>query len=414
MRPKDAFRSLAHRPFRRFLFGQAFSIIGFWTQQVALSWTVYRMTDSPQMLGIVSFANSIPLLVLSPFAGVLVDRFDRRTVVLVTQLTQMLQAVVLAVLSFTGTLRVEHIVVISLIYGSTWAFDAPARQALLPVMVGGRENLPNAIALNSSVMNLGRFVGPAVAGALLALLGEGGCFTVNALSYLAVLPALWALGPARATSLPTGLVNEFVEGFTWVWRCLPARLLLAGLVVTSLTLPTYMSMMPVFARDVFGGGAQLQGLLTSVAGLGALAGAAMLSMRGSIRGLARVVTLCGPIGAIAVIVFALGPSLVTAIPALVVVGCAVIVGAAGVNTVLQSIVEDRLRARVFSIYLMAFLGMVPLGSLLLGWLGRRVGVQPALAGYGVICLLATALLAGQYPRLRTELGALYRDLGIGR
>lgn len=410
----DAFRSLEHRPFRRFLFGQALSIIGFWTQQVALSWTVYRMTGSPQMLGLVAFASSFPMLVVSPFAGVLVDRFDRRLVALATQLTQMVQALLLAVLSYSGELRVEHIVAISLVYGLTWSFDAPARQALLPVMVGGRENLPNAIALNSSVMNLGRFVGPAVAGVLLAVLGEGGCFMVNAVSYLAVLPALFALPSSRAGTVPKGLVHELVEGFTWVWRCRPARMLLSTLLVTSFTLPPHMSMMPVFARDIFGGGAQLQGLLTSMGGLGALLGTAMLSTRRSIWGLARVVTLMGPLGAVALIVFALVPSLFVAIPALLVVGLAMIVTAAGVNTVLQSIVDERLRARVASIYMMSFLGVSPLGALLLGVLARWAGVQPALAGYGVACLLMTGALALRYPLLRSELAALYRRLGIGQ
>ena len=409
-----AFRSLRHRPFRRFFVGQTVSIIGFWTQVVALSWTVYRLTGSTQMLGLVAFCNSIPMLLVSPFAGVLVDRFDRRKVALVTQSVQMLQAAILAALSFTGTLRVEYIVALALLYGVAWSFDAPARQALLPVMVGGRNDLPNAIALNSAIMNLGRFVGPAVAGALLAVLGEGGCFAVNALSFLAVLPALWVLPPSRAGAVPTGLLRELGEGFAWVWHCRPARRLLAGLVVTSFTLPTYMSMMPAFARDVFHGGAPLQGLLISSAGAGALAGTALLSMRASIRGLARIVTLTSPLGAVALTVFALSPWLAVALPALAVVGFAVIVTAAGINTVLQSIVEEHLRARVVSIYVMSFLGTAPLGSLALGVLARPFGVQAALAGFGIACLLLTGVLALRYPVLRRELKDLYGRLGIGR
>jgi MFS family permease len=413
LHPSATFRSLRHRPFRRFVIGQTVSIVGFWTQQVALTWTVYRLTGSTQILGLVAFASSIPMLVVAPFAGVFVDRFDRRTVVLVTQSIQMIQAATLAVLSLTGALRVEHVVVLSLVYGLSWSFDAPARQSLLPVMTGGREDLPNAIALNSAIMNLGRFVGPAVAGVLLALLGEGGCFAVNALSYLAVLPALWILPPSRAASRPTGVLDELREGFSWVWNCRPARMLIGGLLVASFTLPTYQSMMPAFARDVFGGGAQLQGLLISSAGAGALVGTAMLAARGSIRGLARVVTLVAPLGGAALIVFAFSPWVALALPALAVVGFAMVVVGAGINTVLQSIVEDRLRARVVSIYMMCFLGVMPLGSLALDALAQRFGVQASLAGYGVACLVLTGLLVLRYPVLRAELGALYRRLGIG-
>ncbi|HOA94885.1 MAG TPA: MFS transporter [Quisquiliibacterium sp.] len=408
----DTFRSLRHRPFRLFVLGQTVSIVGFWTQQIALGWTVYRLTGSTEMLGLVAFASNIPMLVVAPFAGVFVDRFDRRTVVLVTQSTQMAQAVLLAVLSLTGTLRVEHIVALSLVYGLTWAFDAPARQSLLPVMTGGREDLPNAIALNSAIMNLGRFIGPAVAGLLLGVLGEGGCFAVNALSYLAVLPALWVLPPSRAASTPTGVLHELREGFSWVWHCVPARMLIASLLMASFALPTYQSMMPAFARDVFGGGAQLQGLLISCAGAGALVGTTMLAARGSIRGLARIVTLVAPIGGAALLLFAASPRVWIAMPALAVIGFSMVVVGAGINTVLQSIVEDRLRARVVSIYMMCFLGVMPLGSLSLGVLAQRFGVQWSLAGYGLVCLLVTGALAMRYPVLRAELGALYRRLGI--
>ena len=411
MRTIDAFRSLRHRPFRRFFVGQTISIIGFWTQQIALTWTVYRLTGSPALLGVVAFAANIPMLVVSPFAGVLVDRFDRRHVVLATQGVQMLQAVTLAVLAVTGWLRVEHIIVLSALYGLTWSFDTPARQSLLTVMVGGRDDLPNAIALNSAIMNLGRFVGPAVAGTLLAAVGEAGCFAINALSYLAVLPALWALPPSRSGAPPAGLLRDLAEGFRWVWQTRPARLLIGTLMITSFTLPSYMSMMPVFASDVFGGDAKLQGLLVSSAGAGALVGTAMLAMRASVHGLVTTVIAAGLVGALALTAFSLAGTLWLAMPALAVVGFAVIVTAAGTNTILQSIVEERLRARIVSIYVMAFLGMSPLGSLAVGALSRATGVQLALAGYGIVCLIVAGLMATRHRALRDELARLHHRPG---
>ncbi len=411
MRTTDAFRSLRHRPFRRFFVGQTVSIIGFWTQQIALTWTVYRLTGSPALLGVVAFAGNIPMLVVSPFAGVLVDRFDRRRVVLATQIVQMLQAVVLAVLAVTGWLQVEHIIVLSALYGLTWSFDMPARQSLLTVMVGGRDDLPNAIALNSAIMNLGRFVGPAVAGALLAAIGEAGCFAINALSYLAVLPALWALPPSRSGAPPAGLLRDLTEGFRWVWQTRPARLLIGTLMVTSFTLPSYMSMMPVFASEVFGGDAKLQGLLISSAGAGALVGTAMLAMRASVHGLVTTVVAAGLVGALALTAFSLAGALWLAIPALAMVGFAVIVTAAGTNTILQSVVDERLRARIVSIYVMAFLGTSPLGSLTVGALSRIAGVQFALAGYGIVCLMMAGLMATRHRALRDELAGLYHRPG---
>lgn len=414
MNLSDAFRSLRHRPFRHFFLGQTISIIGYWTQQLALSWTVYRLTGSTTILGMVAFANNIPMLLVSPFAGVLVDRFDRRHVVLVTQCMQMLQAITLAVLTFTDTLKVEYVVLLSLMYGLTWSFDTPARQSLLPVMVGGREDLSNAIALNSTIMNLGRLIGPAVAGLLIATIGEAGCFAVNALSYMAVIPVLWRLPSNRAGSPPAGLFRDLAEGFSWVWHSKPARMLLGMLMVTSFTLPAYQSMMPVFAADIFHGDAKLQGLLVSCAGIGALVGTTMLALRRSIRGLVRTVIISGLVGSVGLTVFSLSDNLALAMPALAVVGFAVIVTAAGTNTVLQSIVEDRMRARIVSIYVMAFLGVMPIGNLAVGWLARHFGVQHSLAAYGVGCLLAAGALATRYPVLRQELTAVYRRLDIGR
>jgi len=265
----STFRSLRHPSYRRYFIGQTVSVIGFWLQQLALSWLVYRLTRSPLMLGVVAFAGTIPMLVLSPLAGVVVDRVNRRTLVLVTQSTQMLQAFALAALTFTGTIRAEFVPALAMIYGAAWAFDVPVRQALLPVMVGGRDDLPNAIALGSLTMNLGRFIGPILAGGLLAWAGEGWCFLLNGVSFLAVLFALSKLPSVPPPGLPGKWRAQLADGFAWVWGFLPARLLIANLALMSLTVPGYQSLMPIFAAEVFGGDARVQGVLISSAGCGA-------------------------------------------------------------------------------------------------------------------------------------------------
>lgn len=217
----DAFRALDHPPFRRFFLGQSVSLVGFWLQSVALSWLVYRTTRSPLMLATVAFAGTIPMLVISPFAGALIDRFDRRLVLLSTQMVQMTQAAVLAVLAFAGHARIEFVVPLALVYGCAWAFDVPARQAMLPVMIGGREDLPNAIALSSLVMNLARFVGPALAGLMLAWTGEGWCFLLNSVTFIPVLLAVRALPRTPAAHPAAALGRQLADGFRWVWAFHP-------------------------------------------------------------------------------------------------------------------------------------------------------------------------------------------------
>jgi MFS family permease len=406
------FRSLRHPRFRAFFVGQTVSVVGFWLQQIALSWLVYRLTKSPLMLGVVAFAGTIPMLVLSPIAGVIVDRVDRRRVVLATQTAQMLQAFALAAFTFAGAIRPEWIPWLAAVYGVAWAFDAPARQALLPLMVGGREDMPNAIALNSLIMNLGRFVGPVIAGALLALAGEAWCFLLNGLSFLAVLRALHALPSAPPARAPGAWRAQLADGFSWVWRFAPARLLIAHLVLMSLTLPGYQSLMPIFAAEVFGGDARVQGLLVTCAGAGALASTAMLAARPSVRGLVRVILGATFAAGVALVAFSWTTWLPAACLALAVVGGGIILCAAGTNTVLQSVVDDDRRGRVVSIYVMAFLGIMPLGNLATGWLARHAGAAAALTIAGGVCAAGSLAFLFAYPRIRAGLLPVYRELGI--
>lgn len=389
----EVFRSLAHRRFRHYFFAQAVSAAGFWIQQIALSWTVYRITGSAAMLGAVSFASSLPMLVVSPFAGLVVDRVDRRRVVLVTQTIQMLQACTLAVLAFTDAAAPALIIVLAFVYGTAWTFDAPARQALLPLMIGGRGDLANAIALNSLVMNLARFVGPAIAGVLLAWTGEGWCFVINAASFLAVLVVLWRLPTVPPAGSRGRWHEEIADGFRWVWSSPPARRLVVLLAVVSFTAPAYQTLMPVFAREVHLGDARIQGLLVSAAGFGALLGTAMLAWRGSSHGLPVVIARSAFGAGAGLIVFALTAQTAVAMAALAVVGFGVIVTASGVNTFLQASVDERRRGRVVSVYLMAFLGVAPVGNLLVGSLAATFGAPPTLAAYGAVCMTGALVFA---------------------
>lgn len=407
------FRSLGHRNFRLYFFGQTISIIGFWLQSIAISWLVYRLTDSGWMLGLVAFCNYIPMLLVSPFAGLLADRVDRRTLVIASQSIQMLQALLLAVLAFGQWITPEQIVVLSLVQGVAHAFDTPARHALLPALIGGTAELPNAIALNSLVMNVGRFAGPAIAGVLIAWLGEAGCFLLNAISFLAVLFALFQLPavPPRVRK-PASLRAEMVEGFAWFGQCAPARLLLINLFVVSLTAPTYQTLMPMFVQQVFGGDSRTLGLLVGSAGLGALGGTLLLASRQSMRGLAPLITIASALAGFGLLIFSMTPSVALAMCALLPVGFGIIVTAAGTNTILQRVVEDRLRARVSSIYLMCFIGTAPLGSLTLGALAERLGPSLPTAVFALACIASAARLWWVRASLAHGLEVEYRRAGV--
>lgn len=276
-------------------------------------------------------------------------------------------------------------------------------------MVGGTRDLHNAIALNSLVMNLGRFAGPAIAGVLLVWIGEGWCFVLNGVSYLAVIASLTRLPSNRAERPTQSLVREFSEGFVWVWTNLPARLVMINLVLVSFCAPNYQTMMPVFAREVFAGDARLQGLLVSCAGAGALAGTMMLAARSSTAGIARVINVGSLAAGIGLTVFSLSPSLALAAIALTAVGFGVIVTGAGTNTLLQSLVEERLRGRVISLYMMAFLGTMPVGGFVVGWLTEQFGPQPSLAAYGLVSIASALMLWRRQPAIAAALAS-----GTGR
>ena len=407
-------RALGHRDYRLFFMGQGVSLVGTWLTRVATSWLVYRLSGSALLLGVVGFCGQIPAFLLSPFAGVLVDRWNRHRVLVVTQALAMVQSFVLAVLALTGVIAVWHVAVLSVAQGLIAAFDLPARQALVVELVEDRADLPNAIALNSSMFNAARLLGPSVAGGLIAWVGEGGCFLVDGFSYLAVIGSLLAMRRTRSERKePHGhLLEELKAGYTYVFQSPPIRTLLAFLAVVGLMGMPYTVLMPVMASEVLKGGPSTLGFLMAASGLGALGGAGYLASRRTVRGFGRVIVLTGALFGVGLVGFALSRQWVMSLVTLAVAGYGLMVALAASNTLLQTIVEERMRGRLMSFYAMAFLGTVPFGSLLAGTLAARIGAPATIALCGVVCVGAAGGLHLKLPELRERVRPIYERLGI--
>jgi MFS family permease len=384
-------------------------------QQLALSWLVYRLSGSALILGVVAFAGQFPGFLISPFAGVLADRFDRHRIVVTTQALAMVQATAVAILVVGGWIQVWHIVALATALGAITGLDIPARQALFVDLVDGdREDLANAIALNSSLFNATRLVGPSLGGLLIAVFGEGPVFVLNAASYVAVLGALAAMDLPPLAGEPAGgrVWSRMREGFAYAWGFHPIRALLTLLAAISLVGMPYVVLLPVFADVVLGGGPRTLGLLMSAAGSGALIGALYLAARSSVRGLSLVILIASFVFGAGLIGFAFSRSLGVSMALLVVAGAGMMVLSASTNTVLQTIVSPALRGRLMSLYAMAFMGMGTLGSLAGGWLASRIGAPVAVALGGAGCLLAAGWFATQRPALRALIRPVYHELGI--
>jgi MFS family permease len=410
----ESLRAFRHRDYRLFYLGQGVSQIGTWLQMIATSWLVYRLSGSPFLLGVAAFALQIPFLILGPIAGVFVDRLDRRRVLVATNAVAALQAVAMLALVATGTVQPWHLVLGNLVLGIVSACDAPARQSILIELVGGRRDLPNAIALNSSMMNGARFIGPLVGGTMIAAFGETSAFAVNAASYVVMLGSLSRMRvatPLRPRG-EDGWIAQLAAGARYAFGFLPTRCALLLLAATSVTVHSYPSLMPWFARETFHGDSQTLGLLLGAGGFGALSGMLYLALRPDIRGLLRLVGMMAALAGAGLVAFAFTHTLWIALPALYIAGMGAMLTAASTNTVLQSIVPDELRARVASLYVMSFLGMAPVGALAVGWLSERFGPPATLAGCGLTTLVASAAYAWQYPKIRREIRAAYEKLGI--
>jgi MFS family permease len=411
---RQVFRALNNRNYRLFFFGQGVSLIGTWMQTIAQGWLVYRTTHSPFLLGMVGFAGQLPLLLLTPLAGVLSDRWPRRPVLVVTQSLAMLQALALACLTLTGFIQVWHIMVLAVFSGAINSFDMPTRQAFTLEMVGRKEDLPNAIALNSSVFNASRLIGPSVAGILISLVGEGTCFLLNGLSYIAVIVALLAmrLAPPQARASAGDFLGDLQAGVHYAFGFLPIRNILLLLAVVSLVGMPYTVLMPVFAKDVLHGGAQTLGILMASTGVGALVGTIYLAARNSVVGLGKRIPLAAACFGVGLIGFSFSRHMLLSLPLIAVAGFGMMVSMASSNTILQTIAEEDKRGRLMSLYTMAFAGVAPFGSLLAGTLSTRVGAPATLTIGGCVCLVGAGLFALQLPQLRALVRPIYSQKGI--
>lgn len=406
-------RALRHRNFQLFFSGQLISLIGTWMDNIAEGWLVYRLTHSALLLGVATFAGQIPVFLLAPLGGMIADRWDRRKVVIGTQSASMVIAATLAGLTLAGKITVWEVIVLAACMGSVNAVDIPTRQAFLVQMVG-REDLMNAIALNSSMFNAARVVGPSIAGLLVAWKGEGWCFFANAVSYIAVIAGLIAMRVERTVrEVHVGSpLDHIAEGFRFVRNTAPIRAILLLIALVSLFAAPYTVLMPIFAARVLHGNARTLGVLMGATGVGAVIGALVLAARSGIRGLGRwVAVACGGFGGF-LILFSFSHWYALSVALLVPVGFCVMVQMASSNTLIQSMVPDRLRGRVMSIYSMMFMGMMPLGALLAGWLAGIITAPWTVAIGGLGAIVGAFAFGRNLPKIRVEARQLIMAQGI--
>jgi MFS family permease len=389
--------------------------MGTWLQQVAMGWLTYRLSGSVFLLGVVAFCGSAGILLFGTFAGVVADHVHRRRALRFTQSLALLQAVVLTVLTWSGHIAVWQLIALSLWLGLVSAFDIPLRQSLWVHLVEDRADLPNAIALNSFLVNAARVVGPAIAGLLLAVVSEAVCFALNALSFVAVIVAIgrmrWAHEPPPA-AWSGSFWASWVEGYRFASGFAPARALLVLVAVLSWTISPYSSLMPVYAKDIYGGGPQTLGTLLSAAGTGALISTLYLASRATIRGLGRVIAIAALICGLALAGFAYLSLYAVALLLMVGVGGGLMLAAASVSTILQSIVPDRLRGRLAGFFTLAFLGIAPVGNIVAGALANSIGVQMTFTLNGVIAAATALWFWLALPRWRELMRPTYVRLGI--
>lgn len=411
---KSLVRALRHRNFRLFFSGQGISLIGTWMQRVALGWLVYRLTDSALLLGVVGFSSQFPTFLLAPFTGVLADRWNRQRILLYTQLFSMLQALVLAGLVLSDMIRVWQVIVLSIILGLINAFDMPTRQSFMVEMIDDKADLGNAIALNSTMVNGARLLGPSVAGLLIAVAGEGICFLVNGGTYLAVIVSLLLMRiPKKAPAdHRSKVLQQLLEGFGYALKSEPIRAILMLLALVSLMGMPYTVLLPVFARDILHGGPDAFGYLVGSAGIGALAGALYLASRKSVIGLGKMIPVSAAVFGLSLMVFAFSRWLGLSIALIMLTGFGQMIQLAVGNTLLQTIVDDDKRGRVMSFYAMAFFGMTPIGSLFAGSLAGKIGAPWTVFCGGVACLFGAAVFAKMLPHLREKVRPIYVSRGI--
>lgn len=395
-------RALRYRNYRLFFIGQSISLTGSWMQVVTVSWLAYRLTNSAFLLGLIGFTSQIPVFILAPFGGVLADRWNRKNIVIVTQILAMIQALVLAFLSFTGTIAVWHIIALSIFIGLVNAFDMPVRQALVVDMVENKKDLGNAIALNSLIFNGARLIGSSLAGIIIAIVGEGMCFLINGVSFIAVVFALLAMRirPIKRKEGAGNVLQEFKEGFTYAFRSIAIRHILLLIMLISTMGMSYAVLMPVMARDILLGGAHTLGFLMGAAGLGALVGALYLASKRNIEGLTRAISRGSVIFGVCVIIFSFSRNVHLSLLLMLCIGFGLMIQTVSSNTLLQNITDDDKRGRVMALYAIAFIGMMPFGSLLAGGLASRFGAPSTLLISGLFCITGSLFFAARLPVIR--------------
>jgi len=407
-------RALRHRNFRLFFAGQSISLIGTWMTRIATSWLVYKLTRSALVLGTVSFAGQIPTFLLAPFAGVWIDRLERRQVLVWTQSLAMVQSLLLAALTFSGRINVAWVLTLSVMQGCINAFDMPGRQSFMVQMVEDRADLGNAIAINSSMVNMARLVGPSLAGVIIAVSSEAWCFLIDGISYLAVIASLLAMrvNVAAVSRKTTSTFTELKEGWTYVSGFLPIRIILSLFAVVSLMGMPFVVLMPIFAAKVLHGGPHTLGFLMGAMGVGALISAFLLAARKSVRGLIRIIPIAAMVFGLGLIGFGLSRHVWLSLATVLIAGMGMMQGMAASNTVIQTIVSEDKRGRVMSYYTMAFVGMAPFGSLLAGAMASAIGAPMTVIVNGAAVIVGAAWFFTQFPALRRAIRPIYRELGI--
>ncbi len=407
-------RALRHRNYRLFITGQSFSLIGTWMQSIALSWLIYRLTGSAFLLGVVGFTNQIPVTIFAPLAGVFADRWNLHHTIIITQTLALIQAFLLAALVFTQTVQVWQIIALSLMLGFINAFDTPCRQSFIVQMVDDKRDLSNAIALNSSMVNAARLIGPSIAGVLIAWVGEGACFLVNGFSYMAVIIALLAMHIVHKPSSGNGghVISNLKEGLRYAFATPPIRSLLLLMAAISIIGLPYPSLLPIFAKDILHGGAHTLGFLMGATGVGALTGAIYLASRRNVIGLDRVLSMAGGLLGIGLIFFSLSRVFWLSLGMMFFIGLGMMTQVASTNTLLQTIADDDKRGRVISLFILSFMGMVPLGTLIAGSVASAIGAPLTLAINGAVCIVACLIFIIQLPKWRKQVRPIYVAKGI--
>lgn len=409
-----AWRALRHRNYRLYFVGQGISVAGSWMTRLAMSWLVYRLTHSALLLGLVGFASQIPTFLLAPFAGVWIERVDRRKLLVWTQALAAVQSLAMAALTLAHVIHIGEVIALGVLQGAINAFDMPARQSFLVKMVDDRADLSNAIALNSSMVNSARLIGPALAGVIIGAVGEGWCFLIDGVSYLAVIASLLMM---RVDSAGSGrgkasLLEGLREGWTYVSTFPPIRAILLLFALTSLMGYPYAVLLPVFAGKVLHGGPHTLGFLTAASGIGALTSAVMLALRKSVVGLTRMIRLAAVLLGVGLILFGLSHTLLFSMLWIGFVGFGMIQGLSASNTVIQTLVPDDKRTRAMSFYTMAFVGAAPFGSLLAGTLAQRIGAPHTVVFTGACCLLGALWFSRELPVVRAAMRPVYEAKGL--